>query len=633
MADYYKAVFLPIDERILDLYKGYVLHGQMLPDLKKEDVYKETTYFEIDKGESKIENVLKFVILILFLPLLILAAIIGAVFKKYEFLADKLSHATDSLVGFFFKKKVVKKTKSKRLRKYEDAVEEDVLEFLNHCHKNFTKVFIYSYTLLDEEGNKKIEHLLQQGLINSFVNISNLSGLQILFTSQSISLHNSFVVVKEFSEADEVKKLWGSANFKTEKNIKFWIKGKWKYDAGYSEFRWSCEEAIISMKKNVTHYLEAKDKPHFTNETVLFIEGAEDKFLNNYISSNLTSINKRLKKKNIQLFYLPFIKRNGDFFHEGVYDILRYQIPFLYSLSEPEIQSCLNALIQKLSSSEFYRLVLDRLELPYFKKPALLRSVAGGHPDTEKKFTYSTIEYKSKMDLDSFFDWYIKQVKIPNDGDGIFFSAKAITPEEYDADNYFVTESLTETNELKSKIDSIKAEGKYGVIAEALMYMLETLKEENPELLLKVKPLIEKRKLLESKLVLSSIYIDKQKRIFLPDFGNIEVKMHALPKTVYLFFLQHSGGIRFKELYQHKKELLEIYNTVTNKFENEEIKRAIDDLVDMKKPNINQQCSRIRASFRSIMDEHIAKYYYIDGLNGEPKKISLPQNLLDIRYI
>ncbi len=105
MADYYKAVFLPIDERILDLYKGYLLHGQMFPDLKKEDVYKETTYVEIDKEESKIENVLKFVILIPFLPLLILAAIIGAVFKKYKFLPDKLSHAADSFVGFFFKKR------------------------------------------------------------------------------------------------------------------------------------------------------------------------------------------------------------------------------------------------------------------------------------------------------------------------------------------------------------------------------------------------------------------------------------------------------------------------------------------------------------------------------------------------
>jgi hypothetical protein len=77
--------------------------------------------------------------------------------------------------------------------------------------------------------------------------------------------------------------------------------------------------------------------------------------------------------------------------------------------------------------------------------------------------------------------------------------------------------------------------------------------------------------------------------------------MHALPKTVYILFLRHPKGIRFKELFEHKKELLEIYNMVTNKYEKDEIERAIDDLVDMTKPNINMQCSRIRASFRNFI--------------------------------
>ena len=71
---------------------------------------------------------------------------------------------------------------------------------------------------------------------------------------------------------------------------------------------------------------------------------------------------------------------------------------------------------------------------------------------------------------------------------------------------------------------------------------------------------------------------------------------------------------------------------MTNKYEKEEIERAIDDLVDMTKPNINIQCSRIRASFRNLMDEHIARHYYIDGFNGEPKKILIPDHLIDIRY-
>ena len=133
-------------------------------------------------------------------------------------------------------------------------------------------------------------------------------------------------------------------------------------------------------------------------------------------------------------------------------------------------------------------------------------------------------------------------------------------------------------------------------------------------------------------MVLSPILIDKHYNIFLPHFGNVEVKMHALPKTVYLFFLRYPKGVRFKELYQHKTELLHIYNRVTNKYDNAEIEKAINDLVDMTNPSINQKCARIRESFRKLMEENIARHYYIAGLNGEPKKISLPQNLIDIRY-
>ncbi len=235
--------------------------------------------------------------------------------------------------------------------------------------------------------------------------------------------------------------------------------------------------------------------------------------------------------------------------------------------------------------------------------------------------------------LDKLFDWYIQQVKIPNDREGVMYHLNLEEPPaEYDADWYFGQDSRKDTDELKQKIDAIKEEGKYGVMLEAIMYMLATIKEEKPEIINKVRPLLEKNKLLESKVILSPILIDKHYNIFLPAFGNIEIKMHALPKTVYIFFLRYPKGIRFKELYQHKAELLEIYNMVTNKDGKEEIERAIKDLVNMTKPNINIQCSRIRASFRNLMDEHIAKHYYIDGPNGEPKKIPLPKELIDIRY-
>lgn len=185
---------------------------------------------------------------------------------------------------------------------------------------------------------------------------------------------------------------------------------------------------------------------------------------------------------------------------------------------------------------------------------------------------------------------------------------------------------------MKLLIDSFQKEGKYALLADAVMYMLSSLKDNQPEFIKKVKPIIEHKQLLDTDVILSKIMVDNHYNIFLPDFGNREIKMHALPKSLYLLFLRYPNGIRFKELYEYKKELLEIYNKVTNKYEKEEIVRAIDDLVDMTKNSINEKCSRIREAFVSIMDDNTAKHYYITGERGKPKKILLPNKLIDIRY-
>ena len=45
MIDSSKAVFLPVDNRILTLFKGYILNGEPLLDVKESDVYTVTEYY------------------------------------------------------------------------------------------------------------------------------------------------------------------------------------------------------------------------------------------------------------------------------------------------------------------------------------------------------------------------------------------------------------------------------------------------------------------------------------------------------------------------------------------------------------------------------------------------------------
>ena len=56
------------------------------------------------------------------------------------------------------------------------------------------------------------------------------------------------------------------------------------------------------------------------------------------------------------------------------------------------------------------------------------------------------------------------------------------------------------------------------------------------------------RELFEVKRPLSRLLITKDYRLILLDYENIEVKMEPIHKAVYLLFLNHPEGIRFKEL-------------------------------------------------------------------------------------
>jgi len=58
------------------------------------------------------------------------------------------------------------------------------------------------------------------------------------------------------------------------------------------------------------------------------------------------------------------------------------------------------------------------------------------------------------------------------------------------------------------------------------------------------------------------------------------------------------------------------------------MRKSIDDLVDSTNPSLNQKCSRIRQEILSIIDEPLAKYYYIDGYRGEEKKIKIDRSYI-----
>ena len=131
---------------------------------------------------------------------------------------------------------------------------------------------------------------------------------------------------------------------------------------------------------------------------------------------------------------------------------------------------------------------------------------------------------------------------------------------------------------------------------------------------------------------ISRLRITDNLRFFLPDYNNIEVKMPALYKAVYLLFIYHQKeGIVLQQLERYHSDLVSFYRKTKN----------IEHLTPRQLASINKLesswngdgsiytvLSRIKQSFKEAIDDHLAKYYYIKGEPGEPYNIALSNDLI-----
>ena len=128
---------------------------------------------------------------------------------------------------------------------------------------------------------------------------------------------------------------------------------------------------------------------------------------------------------------------------------------------------------------------------------------------------------------------------------------------------------------------------------------------------------------------LSRLVIDNENKIFLPDFGNIEIKLRPLEKTLYFFYLNHPEGVGLSFLRGKREEMYEIYTKLSGIGNLEEMKSRINDMVDVTKSSAFEKISKIKAAFVKAIGEELAKNYYIQGGNGEVKKVLLDRDLVE----
>ena len=100
----------------------------------------------------------------------------------------------------------------------------------------------------------------------------------------------------------------------------------------------------------------------------------------------------------------------------------------------------------------------------------------------------------------------------------------------------------------------------------------------------------------------TTLYINKEYAIFLRDSDGVdiaEIKLKALPKALYLVFLNHSEGFPLKHLIDYREELLSWYRKLSNRYN---IGKSIDDLTDPTNNSANEKISRIGKAFRDAVE-------------------------------
>lgn len=133
----------------------------------------------------------------------------------------------------------------------------------------------------------------------------------------------------------------------------------------------------------------------------------------------------------------------------------------------------------------------------------------------------------------------------------------------------------------------------------------------------------------EGRKQLSRLLITKDNRILLPDYNDAEVKLQPIHKAVFLLFLKHPEGLRFKELSDYQNELFSIYLSLSDRGTTNEAKKRVGNLCCPSSNSINEKCTRIREAFLGLVpDEGLASNYFITGSRGERKKVGLDRSLV-----
>lgn len=322
---------------------------------------------------------------------------------------------------------------------------------------------------------------------------------------------------------------------------------------------------------------------------VIYVENEYNEAINNLIIKNYELIRSHFFARGYEFCYLPLLYKNFSDYTFSYYN------PSGSQHRQPiESSFLLNYMARPQNRSQIPS------SLIYYKEFSTLQE------SEDIALRGISIEDISLQD-DTFSHLLDDIIADQADVRDIRFSIKSSSPEKsvpiYLSDENFDHETIQLVQEVAEKIKQLKQRGISAYALEELLC--------NPDG--KV-----------SRMVITPDY-----RIILPDYNDMEIVMTPLVKAVYLLFLRHDKGIPFKHLLDYRAELLQIYSDIRGGDLTDEMKHSVELATSPFNNSINEKCARIREAFVAKFDEHIAKYYFVTGKRGEPKRITLSRNLVE----
>lgn len=326
---------------------------------------------------------------------------------------------------------------------------------------------------------------------------------------------------------------------------------------------------------------------NISKNSVFFIGKPERDPLEEYTIRNLVNIKKQFSENGLVFIYLPEALSKIDLHNPAVEGYISYCFPYIHDK---------RSLLDQASSITINNLFTNTLGINPAALPCLI-------------FADGCLSLKAyPLDTNESFTTFLGEIKGAEEATISYRRSSRVS--ELDKETVNDLDILHRIdNDVLDKIKVIKEPS-------VIKFLIDVLSE-------KLSRGVEQK--------LSRVIVDKEYRIFLVDYNNIQINLTPLQKAVYLLFLKHKEGILFSSIADHKNELIEIYLTISNRENVAILKESIDDLIDPLSNSLNEKCSRIRSAFLMHIDEPLAREYFIDGVRGGKKFIKLPRELVEIR--